>query len=118
MSKHNELGKKGEEIARVFLMNKGHQVLAVNYRYGHKEIDLISTIDGCLVCSEIKTRSTLKFGFPEEAVTLHKQNFIKEAATAYWEDHPEFRECRFDVISIIITGNRVCQIKHFEDAFF
>lgn len=118
MSKHNELGKKGEEIASNFLRSKGHKIIETNYHYDHKEIDIISLEADIIVFSEIKTRSSLLFGFPEEAVTPEKQSFIKTAASYFLESHTEYKKCRFDVISIIINQNNIKEIKHFEDVFF
>lgn len=117
MSKHNELGKDGEILAAQFLKNKGHEILEINFRTGRKEIDIISKITGFLVFSEIKTRSGIGFGFPEEAVDKRKQAFLKEAAAFYLAEHPEFEHARFDVISIIITDGEASEIRHFEDAF-
>lgn len=117
MGKHNDLGKRGEQIAADFLEKKGHLILATNFRYEHKEIDIISSVDDLLVFSEIKTRSSLRYGFPEEAVTPGKQNLIKEAAMFFLERHPEYNKCRFDVISIILPFQLASQIRHYEDAF-
>lgn len=118
MSKHNELGKNGEKIARQFLVNKGHHILALNFRYGHKEIDIISTIEDMVIFSEIKTRSSLYYGFPEEAVTIAKQTLIKSAAGHFLDEHPGFSQCRFDVISIVLNNDKLIQIRHYEDAFY
>lgn len=118
MGKHNELGKKGEQIAAEFLLKKEHIVLATNFRYQHREIDIISSVGKLLVFSEIKTRSSLRYGFPEEAVTPEKQKLIKEAAASYLEQYPMYDNCRFDVISIVISGENIIQIRHFEDAFY
>lgn len=118
MSKHNELGKKGEQIAVEFLIKKGHQILARNFYHEHKEIDIISSVGNLLVFSEIKTRSSLRYGYPEESVTLAKQALIKSAAEYFWELNPQYERCRFDVISIILSEEAIGQIRHFEDAFF
>lgn len=118
MSKHNDLGRKGEQIACDFLTKKGHTILTTNFIFEHKEIDIISQYGDLIVFSEIKTRSSLQFGFPEEAVTIHKQNLIKKAAEGYLEKHPNTLKCRFDVISIVLKKDKALQIHHFEDAFY
>lgn len=118
MSKHNQLGKDGEILALQFLKNKGYQIIETNYRFEHKEIDIISRIGDFLIFSEIKTRSGLAYGYPEEAVDKRKQVFLKEAAAYYMAIHPEFEHARFDVISILIKNNKVTEIMHFEDAFY
>jgi putative endonuclease len=42
MASHNELGKRGEEIAKEYLENKGYQILKMNWRHKRAEIDLIA----------------------------------------------------------------------------
>lgn len=118
MSKHNELGKNGEILACQFLINKGHQILATNYRSGHKEIDIISMDKAVLVFSEIKARSSYAFGFPEEAVHARKKQLLLEAAEAYLAEHNGYSQIRFDVISILIRQGKAAEILHFEDAFY
>ena len=118
MSKHIHLGKSGENVACKYLQEKGHQILEQNFRFNHKEIDVISLDGDVLVFSEIKARSNYVFGFPEEAVTLKKQTFLKVAAEQYCLQHPSYQKVRFDVISIIIQSETVKEIIHFEDAFY
>jgi putative endonuclease len=117
MSKHNEIGIKGEKIAEKFLQNNGYSILHHNWRTGSKEVDFIVQEDKTLVFIEIKTRSNFKFGFPEEAVTLKKQNHLKAAAVAYLATFPETLTVRFDVISILMERDVVKEIKHIKDAF-
>ena len=93
-------------------------ILEVNYRFEHKEIDLISLCGDILVFTEIKARSSYAFGFPEEAVTLRKQNQLKQAAEHYCLLHPEYKMMRFDVVSILMDGLKAADILHFEDAFY
>jgi len=118
MAKHNELGKRGEQIARKHLEDKGHSILETNYRFGRAEIDLISSHDNQLIFTEVKTRSSDFFGPPELAVTDRKETLIVNAAQAYLYDNDYEDEIRFDVISIIIKNEHHIEIKHIEDAFF
>ncbi len=118
MRKHTELGKNGEIIALEFLKNKGHQIIATNYRSGHKEIDIISFDADVLVFSEIKTRSNFHFGFPEEAVTPRKQELLKAVASEFLMEHSQYHKIRFDIVSILMKGASVQEILHFEDAFY
>lgn len=117
MAKHNETGLKGEKIALEFLTGKGYQILHCNWRNGHKELDVVARQGDILVVIEIKTRSGLGFGFPEEAVTHVKQGHLRAAARKYLEEFPHFKEVRFDVISIILNGDAVEELLHLEDAF-
>ena len=85
MAEHNELGKKGEEMARKFLVEKGFEILATNWRYSKDEIDIIARKDNCLVIVEVKTRFSNVFGEPEEFVSNKKQSFLIRAANVYVE---------------------------------
>lgn len=118
MSKHNKIGIKGEQIAGDFLLNKGYIILHRNWRSGRKEVDIIAFKDGMLVMVEIKTRSRSDFGFPEESVNKKKQKYLREAGIAFLNAHPEYLHMRFDIISILMDGDQVKEIMHFEEAFY
>ena len=118
MSKNNETGIKGEYIAKDFLLKNGYIILQTNWCCGKKEVDIIAQKDNCLVFIEVKTRSSFDYGFPEEAVTIKKQSFLKAAAEDYMDNNPTSLLPRFDIISILIEKGNVKEILHFEDAFF
>ena len=118
MSKHSKIGIKGEQIAADFLQNKGYIIIHRNWRSGKKELDIIAYKDGMLVIVEIKTRSRTDFGFPEEAVTRKKQLFLKSAAEAFATGNPQYRNIRFDIVSVLLEGEAVKEIVHFEEAFY
>lgn len=117
MSKLNQLGNKGESIAKLFLSKKGYKILHTNFRFQHKEVDIICLDKDTLVFCEIKTRTSKMFGFPEDAVTQKKRCYLKQCAEIYMLNHPEYTKLRFDVISII--HNKITEeITHIEDAFY
>jgi putative endonuclease len=118
MSKHNKIGIKGEQIAADYLLNKGYIILHRNWRWGKKEIDIIAIKDNILVVVEIKTRSGSDLLFPEESVNRKKQGFLKEAATVFMDENPQYIHLRFDIISILMDGGLVKEIVHFEEAFY
>src|SRR4051812_26879208 len=115
MSKHSKIGVKGEQTAADFLLNKGYAILHRNWRSGHKEVDIIAFKDNILVIVEIKTRSSIAFAFPEEAVNKKKQSLLKLAAEAFMDANHQYVNCRFDIISIIIKNDSVSEIIHFEE---
>jgi putative endonuclease len=109
-----EIGRDGENLAASFLVDKGWQIVARNYRYKKAEIDLIIRRDDWTIFVEVKTRSSIAYGQPEEFVDEFKARKIFEAAEEYifstnWPGH-----VRFDVVSITL-GNPP-EIVHFEDA--
>lgn len=117
MGKHNETGKLGERLAAEYLAAKGWSILHRNWRSSHRELDLIAWDEPELVFLEIKTRSGTAYGFPEEAVSLVKQAHLRAAAEDFLEQHPEFTQARFDVVSILLQGDKAREILHLRDAF-
>jgi putative endonuclease len=114
MSDKIKTGNHGENLAAGFLREKGFDIVARNYRHNRGEIDIIAQRDNWLIFVEVKTRSSNKFGEPEEFVTEFKAKKIFEAAEEYiysidWHGH-----VRFDVISIKVGA--ATEIVHFEDA--
>ena len=109
------IGDWGERTAENFLQEHGYRIMERNYRYSRGEIDLIVEKEGLLIFVEVKTRSSHKFGFPEEAIDDNKQKWILEVADHYihqvnWEEG-----IRFDIISIL-RGVKT-EILHIQDAF-
>ncbi len=116
MADHNELGAIGEAIAVAFLEDKGYKIKAINWKRRRLEVDIIAEHQSILVFAEVKTRSTNRFGEPEESVTDKKEKLLVEAASAYCDEMDYEEEIRFDIISI--TLKPALDIRHFEDAFF
>ncbi|MEN8225236.1 MAG: YraN family protein [Bacteroidota bacterium] len=117
MAESHELGKSGEEIAHDHLIKKGFHILEKNWRHNRDEVDIIAMQGDYLIIVEVKTRSTFYFGEPQIFVTRKKQSFMIRAANAYIAKNDIKLETRFDIISIVQSGERV-SIKHIEDAFY
>lgn len=116
----SDLGKKGEEIAKNYLLSKGYEIIKQNYRFSHGEIDIIATIPekDILIFVEVKTRYTLELGDPILAINKKKIAQIKKIAELYlYENQIKERECRFDVITILLTDPDNPIIEHYENAF-
>ena len=117
MAEHNELGQKGEELARKHLIGKGFLILETNYRYGKDEIDIIAEEGDYLVIVEVKTRSSSYYGNPEVFVDKRKQQFLIRAAGKYIRWKNIDKETRFDIVSVLITPTG-SKINHIPDAFY
>ena len=117
MAKHITLGKKGEELARKYLEEKGYRILETNWRHGRDEVDIIAMDGDELVIVEVKTRSSDRYGEPEDDVNWAKEKFLVRATEAYVEEKDLDIDSRFDIISIILNENEY-RIKHIEDAFY
>jgi len=111
------LGEQGETIAAIRLQQHGYKLITKNWRFKHKEIDIIAQKDGEIVFVEVKTRSNTFFEAPSEAVTIKKQRLLVEAANQYMIKNNIDMEARFDVVSVIISGgNEIVEIM--ENAFY
>lgn len=106
-------GSAGEILATQYLTKKKYEIVQTNYSNKIGEIDIIAKDGKTLVFIEVKSRKTLKFGRPCEAVGVYKQNKIRQVATLYLmmkkiKDTP----IRFDVIEVL-DG----EINHIINAF-
>ena len=110
-------GKKGEDLAVLYLENKGYQIRERNFRSGRKEIDIIVEKDTILIFVEVKFRTSISFGYPEQTLQTAQEERIISAAQDYvfkidWEG-----DIRFDIIAIL-ESKKNKEIEHFEDAFY
>jgi putative endonuclease len=118
MSKNQDIGKEGEEIAVTFLLEKGYEIAERNWRFSKAEVDIICKKDDQLIFIEVKTRSYTYFGEPAEFVTTKKEELMMDAANVYMTKTKYEWKIRFDIISVILDKNGVHKIEHIEDAFF
>jgi len=110
-------GKKGEEKASGYLENKGYKILANNYLKRSGEIDIIAQDPktGEVVFTEVKTRHSRSFGYPEESVDDNKvEKIIKTAEQWLMEKNQEDCDWRIDIISIEWNNGKTL-IEHFEN---
>lgn len=117
MTNNIKIGDEGELIAVNYLTKKGHKILAKKWRYSHKEIDIISEFEKQIIIVEVKTRKQNSIVNPVEAVTKMKQKNLIKAAQAFIELNNLNLAVRFDIISIIYSGNET-KIEHIEEAFY
>lgn len=117
MADHINIGQRGEVLAAEYLQEKAYDIIATNWRSSRWEVDIIARQNDTFIFVEVKTRKSLAYGFPEEAVSAAKQAYLQEAAKAYLGQWPHEGDLRFDVIAILINKKKT-EIEHIEDAFF
>ncbi len=112
------LGKWGETVAEAFLQGKGLVSIGKNIRTRYGEIDLLMKDRDGLIFVEVKTRTSLDFGTPEESITPRKQLRMVQSAEACMQEHPEWgSNWRIDVLSIFgRPGDPDPEILWFENA--
>ena len=107
MALNTTKGKLGEKLALEFLQKKGFKLVTQNWRYSRcGEIDIIAYDKNSLVFKEVKTRTSVNFGQPIEAVDYKKINKMRNLAGIYLNKNKDlkFKEFRFDAVGIIL-GN-------------
>lgn len=116
MADHNDLGKKGEQLAIDFLLKNSYAILETNYRYLKAEVDIIAIKEDVLVAIEVKTRTSNYFGNPQDFVNPKKIKLLLSAIDNYVVERDLDVEVRFDIIAII-TNKKQTKIEHLKDAF-
>ena len=115
MTATGERGKQGERMALEYLKMQGYVLLEQNWRYGHKELDLVMRQGETVVFVEVKARSSAAFGTPGEAVTARKQRNLIDAANMYLIKHGLIdTPARMDVAEVDLVSGTVT---HIENAF-
>ena len=106
-------GKTGESLAASFLRLKGYKILDKNFRTRHGEIDLICQYQKEVIFVEVKTRTSHKFGYPEEYITETKIETIANVGQIYLAKKKVNPEWRIEAISILLNpGQKSFKIKH------
>ncbi|HAH56275.1 MAG TPA: endonuclease [Flavobacterium sp.] len=117
MADHNDLGKLGEEMAVEFLEKEGYEIIETNWRFQKAEVDIIAKKENTLAIIEVKTRSSLDFGLPQEFVKPKKIQLLVKAVNEYVIRNDLEVEVRFDIIAVHLEGKSLV-IEHLVDAFY
>jgi len=117
MASHNELGKHGEELAVTYLEQNGYKILETNWTFQKAEIDIIAQKEKVLAIVEVKTRSSIDFGLPQDFVNPKKIQLLVKAVNEYVISNDLDVDVRFDIIAINKEVGDF-KIEHIEDAFY
>lgn len=128
-TQRQRVGDYGEQIAARYLRRHGYWIVARNWRFGHKELDLIAVRFRTIAFVEVKTRTYSEAELdelppPRQAVHAEKQRFTRQAAQRYLYEHPTWRKPRMDVIEVLLASPehegkdpRVRRIHHLSGAY-
>lgn len=105
MATHNNTGKYGEALARRYFMDNGYEILHINWRHRHWEVDLIISKNNVLHFVEVKTKNSNEFGYPEESVNIKKIKNLLSAAEEYLMIYPQWQRIQFDILSVTLKPN-------------
>ncbi len=111
-------GKAGEDIAVKYLETHGYRVLDRNFTTSIGEVDIFVTDEKTLISVEVKSRLSLEFGTPAEAVGYEKIKKISQVTSQYIKKYRLFDvPVRFDVIEVYLEDKTVNHIKNAFDSY-
>ncbi len=106
----------GEIIAIKYLQKHHYRIQDTNFRFGRFwEIDIIAKKDERFYFIEVKYRSHLKYGFPEEAILSSKiHKCLKTMQYFCKKNFILFENIQFDVITIL-KQKKSYKISHYKN---
>ena len=113
------LGDSGERYAARLLEERGHRIVARQWRCASGELDLV-TLDGEeLVFVEVRTRRGDRYGTPEESIDERKAGRLVVLGACFLEEHPEHegRIWRIDLVALVLdSAGRLARATHHVNA--
>ena len=114
----NARGSSGEDIAVKYLQTHGYRVLDRNFTTSVGEVDIFVTDESTLIAVEVKSRLSLEYGTPAEAVNHEKIKKISQVTSQYIKKFRLFgTPVRFDVAEVYIADKTVNHIKNAFDSY-
>lgn len=118
MRAKDAVGAYGERVAVRHLQDSGLRVLDRNWRCPDGELDIVAADGAVIVFCEVKTRSSLDYGDPAEAVVGAKAARIRRLAVRWLAEHEVgWRSVRFDVVTIVRQPRGGAAVRHLPAAF-
>lgn len=118
MAAKDELGRAGEDRAVAHLIRLGYRILDRNWRCALGELDVVAQCGDALAFVEVKTRRTLDFGHPFEAIDESKRQRLWRLAHAWCRAHPAVsrgRSLRLEAIGIVGPDPASGSLEHLRD---
>jgi putative endonuclease len=114
---HHNTGKKGEDMAVNYLLQRNFAILHRNWRWSRYEIDVIAVKDQVIHFIEVKTRRSLAFGYPEEAVSKKKIERMQMSARQFQLQYPQWRQIQYSILSVTLLRNQPPEFFFIEDVY-
>jgi putative endonuclease len=107
------LGQTGEQAAADYLTSCGFRILDRNWRSADGEIDIVAVDRQVLVVCEVKSRTSVRYGSPLEAVSRAKRARLRRLAAQWLNAHGvRFDQVRLDVVGLVYDGTGGFTIEH------
>ena len=112
-----KVGDKGEKLARDFIKKKGYRIIETNFRCREGEIDIVARKKDYLVFIEVRTKTSIDYGSPEESITSAKKEKLVASALSYIDAHKKLPDFwRIDFVAVELDENgKTLRIELFEN---
>ena len=100
-----QIGDKGEQAAADWLTERGHEIVARNWRTRYCEIDIVSVKGEVLYFTEVKYRKNDDFGDGLAAITAKKQRQMRFAAELFLAGKPECSGMAAKLLAASVSGD-------------
>jgi len=119
MTDNQALGRRGEQLAKQYLISSGYRIIAGNYHCGHPELDLIAQDRHQLVFVEVKTRFQTADSLAENPLAKWQTANLRRAILDYCFEHRvNLEAARLDLIVILVNRKtQRAELKHYRDVF-
>jgi putative endonuclease len=113
MAAKDDLGRRGEAVAAMWFEQHGYTVIERNWRCRAGELDLVLQHGETTVFAEVKTRTSVAYGHPFEAITPQKTRRLRQLA-AEWcrQNEPGAGGIRLDAVAVVDAWSAAPQIEH------
>jgi len=99
-----DMGARAEQIAVDYLRDNGFIIRNINWRTGHKEVDIVAEKNGRIHIVEVRSLNSSFFQRPCDTINRAKQRNLIAAAHAYIQRYKLTMEVQLDVVSVVFTG--------------
>ncbi|OGG12620.1 hypothetical protein A2875_05415 [Candidatus Gottesmanbacteria bacterium RIFCSPHIGHO2_01_FULL_46_14] len=109
-------GRLAEDYAAETLKKKGLKILERNFGNKFGEIDIIAQDQDTLVFVEVKAKTGIEFGLPEEMISPRKLQKVRNTAMVYTKG--KSLPCRIDVVAVVLDQNdELVRLTHYENVY-
>ena len=98
-----QLGFLGERLVADALYERGFEIIGRNIHTRFGEIDVIAKKGRNVLFVEVKTRTSRRYGYPEEAITFKKRMTLSRCALALSRKFA--RGCHWAIVIVAVEIN-------------
>jgi putative endonuclease len=117
MMPHIRAGKLGETLAADWLTANGFHILRRNWRHGRYEVDIIAAKNNAIHIVEVKCRSSVAYGSPEQSVSRRKIGHLLQGAQGWLFNFPGLTRIQYDVLAITLRKGADPEYALFTDVY-